>query len=464
MLTHSRVPDIVRHMSNLIVRAEREVYLATNYWQNGIASKFLTDAMKELSRRAGERGTKIIMKIIYDRGSPRQMFEHHFLVSEKTYTGKAVGLPHPHEIPNIDFEVVNYHQPMLGTFHAKYMVIDRKIAVLQSNNIQDNDNVEMMVQLEGPIVDSLYDMALISWHLKFSPPLPSHDAPAAQGGLEGSAGNAGTDGHVASGNGNIHEPGAVDTSAPVHTDDTGRADAVTGPSTTDSIIHPAGMTTQQTTTDAVGDSADGHSHAPSNANRVTSENIARYLGVGQLAIPQQQIANPSSPSQPLPEHTTDDPHWDDDIAGEVARVQSSVSGPTAESAMDAVTRHLNHTTNRDFKGSAPPFEPGEEMTPYIPHAAHEPFPMALVNRPPYGAPNNKSVANPQNAAWLSALRNAQKNVFIQSPTLNAEPLVPAIIAACERGIDVFCYVCLGYNDAVRPSPPSLSLTRQLTIT
>ncbi|KAB5572162.1 hypothetical protein GE09DRAFT_1098520 [Coniochaeta sp. 2T2.1] len=435
----STVADIVRHMSNLIVRAEREVYLATNYWQNSVASKFITDAMKELSRRAGERGTKIVFKIIYDRGSPKQLFEPHFLVPEKTYTGKAVGLPHPHEIPHIDLEVVNYHQPMLGTFHAKYMVVDRKIAVLQSNNIQDNDNVEMMVHLEGPIVDSLYDMALISWRLKFIPPLPSHDTPAAQGGLD----HAG----ATSSNGAVSKPGAGDTSAPVHTDNTSRSDAVTGPSSTDSVTHPEGMATRQTGNGGLHNHTNGDSYVASSSYGVPSREIAGYLRVGRPAIPPQQITNPTSHAHPLPEHTTDEPHWDVDIAGEVARVQASVSGPTPEIAMEAITRHLNHTTNNGFKGTAPPFATGEEMTPYIPHATHEPFPMALVNRPPYGPPNNKSVSNPQNAAWLSALRNAKKNVFIQSPTLNAEPLIPAIIEACERGIDVFCYVCLGYNDA-----------------
>ena len=64
------------------------------------------------------------------------------------------------------------------------------------------------------------------------------------------------------------------------------------------------------------------------------------------------------------------------------------------------------------------------------------------------APNHNCVHVPQNEAWLSALRNAEKNVFIQTPNLNAEPLIPAIISAVKRGIDVYYYVCLGYNDAV----------------
>ena len=130
----------MRHMSNLIVRAEKEIYLATNFWQNGVASKYITNAIKELSRRAGERGVKIVMKIIYDRGSPKQLLEPHYMVPESEYTGSAVGLPASHEIPNIDLQVINYHRPLLGTFHAKYMIVDRKVAVVQSNNIQDNDN------------------------------------------------------------------------------------------------------------------------------------------------------------------------------------------------------------------------------------------------------------------------------------------------------------------------------------
>lgn len=57
------------------------------------------------------------------------------------------------------------------------MVIDRRIAVLNSNNIQDMANLEMMTQIEGPIVDSFYDMALWSWGLKLEPPLPCLQKP-----------------------------------------------------------------------------------------------------------------------------------------------------------------------------------------------------------------------------------------------------------------------------------------------
>jgi len=61
---------------------------------------------------------------------------------------------------------------MLGTFHSKYMVVDRKVALLNSNNIQDRPNVEMMIHIEGKIVESFYDMALYSWYTSLTPALP----------------------------------------------------------------------------------------------------------------------------------------------------------------------------------------------------------------------------------------------------------------------------------------------------
>ncbi|KAK7035732.1 hypothetical protein R3P38DRAFT_2908777 [Favolaschia claudopus] len=409
----SVVPDIMRHMSNLIVRADKEVILATNYWQNSVASKYITNAMKELSRRAGERGTKIIMKIEYDRGDPRQIIQNHYIVSQKEYTGKNVGMPAPEEIPNIDLQVMNYHRPMVGTFHCKYMVVDRKIAVLQSNNIQDNDNLEMMIHLEGPIVDSIYDMALISWSNKLTPSLPSSDHPETEGGL-----------------------GPIGDETAEARDDRDRADIDSGPTT---VSHVVGQSSSQANQAMKDDSPTDQLNVQSQAKGPDAATNA-YLYSGKQGL----VPNPSA--QPLPEHTADDPHYDVDIAGEIARIQTSVSPKDGETRMEAVTNHLNHTKNPGFKGTAPDRGPGEEMTPYIAHPTTDPFPIAMVCREPHGTPDHDDVYNPQNEVWLSALRNAKKNVFIQSPTLNAAPLVPAIIEACERGIDVFCYICLGYND------------------
>ncbi|EJU00489.1 hypothetical protein DACRYDRAFT_116999 [Dacryopinax primogenitus] len=167
----SVIPDIMQHYYDVIVRAEREVILATNYWQPSRSVTKIREALRQLSKNAGEKKRKVIVKLMYDRGALRQFVHNHTPVPAAGW--KAVDLPEAAEIPNIQMEVINFHRPLLGTFHSKYLIVDRKVALLNSNNIQDRPNMEMMVHLEGPVVDSLFDMAMLSWNNALRPPLPS---------------------------------------------------------------------------------------------------------------------------------------------------------------------------------------------------------------------------------------------------------------------------------------------------
>ena len=350
------LPDICRHMANLIARAEHEVFLASNYWISSDASRLITDSLVELSRRAESRGKKVIVKIMYDRGNLKQVVDNHLIVPVKEYTSPAVKLPHPADVPGLDIQVQNYHRPMLGTFHTKMMVVDRKAAVVQSNNIQDNDNLEMMTHLEGPIVDSLYDTALLAWHTNMSPTLPLLGYPA-------SALNEST----------FSEPTFL------------------------SLFNE------------------------NNPNLVEKDGEVRLDEPG-------------------------DSRYDPDIASEFQRMQRSLEPQQGESPIEPITRHLNRATKLSQKAQVPEDLIQEPMMPLFPHKAHTPFPMALVNRKPWGTPNHQCVNVPQNEAWLSAIRNATSSIFIQTPNLNAAPLMPALKEALTRGVEVTYYVCLGYND------------------
>lgn len=167
----SVIPDIMRHYAELIVRAEAEIILATNYWESSASSNVMADALRKLSKRVEARnGAKVVMKLMYDRGNLRQAVKNRIIV--KPVYWSRIGLPTEDEIPGVALEIINYHRPVVGTFHAKYLIVDRRVACLNSNNVQDRPNVEMMVQLEGPVVDSIYDMALISWSNAMKPPLP----------------------------------------------------------------------------------------------------------------------------------------------------------------------------------------------------------------------------------------------------------------------------------------------------
>ena len=161
----------MRHYANLIARAKAEILISTNYWEQSQSSGLIADSLRELSQRVQARGgEKVVVKLMYDRGNVKQVVKNRILVKPIYWT--RIGLPAQDEIPGVTLEVINYHRALLGTFHAKYLVVDRRVACINSNNIQDRPNVEMMIQLEGPVVESFYDMALMSWAIVMNPPLP----------------------------------------------------------------------------------------------------------------------------------------------------------------------------------------------------------------------------------------------------------------------------------------------------
>lgn len=288
-------------------------------------------------------------------------------VKPEAFSGGKNQLPHPSEIPNIDFEVTNLHVPLLGTLYTKSMVVGRKVAVIESNNTEDNDNVEMMTHLQGTIVDSIYETALITWGLSLHPPLSSANTPANARGL--------------------------------HAD---------------------------------------RQQEPLFMNRGQSRELHDVFRDGEAAQ--------------LPEHMPYDPHYDDDLASEIARMQSTYSPKSGESRFEATNRRLNMACKEPVGSSAPAIADGDHFTPYIPASTSTPFPITFVSCPHFGAPINHNVFVPQNEAWLSCIRNAKRNILIQTPDLNATHLEEATIAALKRGVQITYYVCFGYNDAGKLMP------------
>ncbi|KAL9535817.1 hypothetical protein SMMN14_00231 [Sphaerulina musiva] len=355
--------DQLRHMSNLIVRAQHEVLLATNFWKKSGASTFVNDALIELSKRAGARGGRVVVKIMFDRGALKQVWNNHQDVSSTGWQAAGVGLPPPEQMPNVDLAIVNFHRPPLGTFHSKFMIVDRQIATVSSNNIQDNDNLEMMTHIEGPIVDSIWETFLISWHNKLEPALPCRATPA-----------------------------------------------TTRPPPTYQLEAFTSLFEQD----------------------------------GSFRLPERPF------DQNLPEHMPGKPHYDDTMHDEIQRMRSTLRPlePT-EPHVNAVARHLNKPTNLSLKPTASDRDNNNKLSffPFIPIPNTSPVPMAMCSRKPYANITNDSLFVPQNEAFLSLIRNAQKSIFIQTPDLNAKPLLPALLSAIQhRQIRVTYYVCLGYND------------------
>ncbi|KAE8216601.1 hypothetical protein CF327_g269 [Tilletia walkeri] len=209
-------PDIIGHYYDCIISARKEVVLLTNYWQGGSNVQKIADALRELNARQAERvsngsGTpsrqgstngrpvngrtvssssgrkskkaipleqRIVVKLMWDRGP--QTLADLFRLRKPVFPSmwKTNGLPTEDELPFLSVEILNYHRPLMGTFHAKLLIVDRQVALINSNNIQDRPNLEACTRLEGDIVNSIYDHALISWGNRLNPPLPCLSRPA----------------------------------------------------------------------------------------------------------------------------------------------------------------------------------------------------------------------------------------------------------------------------------------------
>ena len=147
-----------------------------------------------------------------------------------------------------------------------------------------------MTHIEGPIVDSFYDMSLCSWHNELKPPLPSHNSPAALGGLP----------------------------------------------SFENQSH--GQFNQQRAGHLENTSIGQQSSVLADGSQIGFE--GQDTSDGGKAREISDVVEDGSKER-LSEHTEKDPHYDPDIAAEVTRAVSVLMPRGSESRMNAVTRHLS---------------------------------------------------------------------------------------------------------------------------
>lgn len=404
----STIPDIMQHYYHCIVHAKKEVLLATNFWEKSESVNIIGKALRDLSKRAGEENRYIIVKIMIDHPTKDNITHFHSILPINKYPDYDI--PLPNEIPNISLQVNNYHRIIMGTFHSKFMIVDRRLALLNSNNIQDRPNLEMMSHFEGDIVNSFYDTFLISWWLPFEPNLVCLKDELNMKEHEFKFG--------------IHNTKILSIKQPLQ-----------------QAIARARLRLQSHLEE---EETNVYRHAPLASEE--DEKLFSALGdrdrFSNVAI-QALVDHRRAHSPNVLVRATND------IAGAIVgydltpRSESPLTVHLNKSSKSAQqTQSCKHLTEQDLK------ELTLDFSPFIFHQKHQPFPLALVSRAPHGTPGHIDTANPQGAAWIGAFRYAKKSIFIQSPTLNATPAIDGIISACRRGVVVTLWLDLGFNDSV----------------
>ncbi|ORX35632.1 hypothetical protein BD324DRAFT_630908 [Kockovaella imperatae] len=644
----SLIPDIMQHYRDVIIRAEKEVFLATNYWQPSNSVTTISGCLRELSDLVVKQGRpKVVVKIMYDRGSWEQLWNSHAPVDPQKWA--PLHLPTKEEVQGLHLEIINFHKVLLGTFHAKFLIVDRKVALLNSNNIQDRPNLELMTHLEGPVVDAFYEIALHSWYNKLDPPLPCMSTPFqpprdsqgkvhylfadhnpyfddieilkaakaarlllrrqtlaldeeksgreetgrerfrdavrqamekqrqsladwkpgedlnaraqtamhelrefrerwatgmanAMGGASRSASRAGsrsnsrgpsrapsrrqsaTDTTLKAGHFSDHQTAEItarNTAIGAHVDP---SEAPSTPTLT-SDLPPKSKTMPPAVTDpgssplvfpqpdehldkpkphiifldtklangaaenhAIYDSPVGsaqpsprprHKDLPDPILKTPTHSALRMpIGDGgdedvpdmngpmPAGVPTNQIGQPLPPTAQIPGNkgpantiqtesvpldVVDTPTGERDVPvrPDTLRRTSTDAQPegTGSRRMFKLSKKFNAAgVLSEAWATVEDSDELDNFRPHVVHAPHDPFPVAMCCRKPHGFPGHHDIRNPQNAAWLAGMRYAKKKIFIQSPTLNARPIVRGVKQACRRGVEVVLLLDLGFND------------------
>jgi hypothetical protein len=154
--------DVIRICCMEIEKARHQILIVSSYWEGISLSAFmLCRSLRWVIRNYPH----IELKIVVDNGTLANIGKPgNVRVIPKPNWKNDLGLYFDDISKDVNVAVKSIHVPLLGTMHAKFLVIDDKSVVLSSNNVQDRPNVEMAITFQGSVVYSFQDIFFRLFH------------------------------------------------------------------------------------------------------------------------------------------------------------------------------------------------------------------------------------------------------------------------------------------------------------
>jgi phosphatidylserine/phosphatidylglycerophosphate/cardiolipin synthase-like enzyme len=128
--------NVIRFQCKYVKTARESVNFVSSYWEGKSMSAFMVvNAFKSVP-------SSCTIRVLVDNGNWRNVMRNNRFCTEREK--RKMGL-------SDDFLVKSLHVPLLGTMHAKFIIVD-EIAIISSNNVQDRPNLEFALAVTGPIV------------------------------------------------------------------------------------------------------------------------------------------------------------------------------------------------------------------------------------------------------------------------------------------------------------------------
>jgi phosphatidylserine/phosphatidylglycerophosphate/cardiolipin synthase-like enzyme len=165
----------------LLESTSHELILVTCFWARSTTLDTLNEVLRRLSDKAVRRGTdKIRVRLCFSSSSIFQKLFHKQAATGQTYPPsvwvKKLGLPHPSELNGLDLKIKSVFILPFSVMHPKFIIIDRKTAVLPSCNISWEEWFEGAVTLTGPVVEQFIKFYRTFWERREDAPT-TLDAP-----------------------------------------------------------------------------------------------------------------------------------------------------------------------------------------------------------------------------------------------------------------------------------------------
>ncbi|EUC45322.1 hypothetical protein COCMIDRAFT_26447 [Bipolaris oryzae ATCC 44560] len=169
--------SIYESLAPILEAADHELILVTCFWARSASLDTLNSVLRKLSTKAVIRGThKIRVRLCFSSSSIFQKLFHNQGVTGQTYPPstwvKKLGLPDPSELHGLNLEIKSIFLLPFSVMHPKFIIVDRKTAILPSCNISWEEWFEGAITLTGPIVTQFLKFYRSFWERKTDDPSP----------------------------------------------------------------------------------------------------------------------------------------------------------------------------------------------------------------------------------------------------------------------------------------------------
>lgn len=152
----------------IIESARHEVIIVTCFWAASATLDKLNAALRSLSTRQISRaGGKIRVRMCFSSSSLFQKLFHSQKAAGQSYAPekwhKQLGLPPASELQGLDLEIKSVFQLPFSVMHPKFIIVDRRIAILPSCNISWESWFEGATGMRGPIVQQFLTFYAHFW-------------------------------------------------------------------------------------------------------------------------------------------------------------------------------------------------------------------------------------------------------------------------------------------------------------